>query len=389
MIKKIIREIQSCYSFPVHILLDHGCGKNFGDIAMLEAVTRKLCSVFPTATIAIVGHPPVDELLRTEPRIRVTGTQNIDADAHDMLFVCGGGNLTELFAREVHRRCDNMEAFLRKKKAVVLTGQQLGPFQSKDPAERLKHCLRQATFVGVRDIDSLRFCEEAGIPNENFGMTGDDSLGLAPALASNIDAILKENSLERGKFLAINVRLGSYVPEHREHLSLIAHIFDALSEQLSLPMLFVPISLNSFDSDREAATELKTMMLRSFTVLETSNLEASDIKGILGAAYGAVGTSWHFCTFTLSMGKAAVCLYSGEYYGQKGRGLASFWGDERLAIQLPEEKPALVAQSILQTFSNQALQKNVLEKTKQAERIWNTFFEETLPVLTKTHRGEV
>lgn len=373
----------------MRILLDHGCGKNFGDIAMLEAVSRKLCSVFSDTTVKVIGNPPVDKLLRTEPKISVTGTQGIDADAYDMLFVCGGGNLTELFTREVHRRCDNMEAFLAKKKPVVLTGQQLGPFQSKEPAERLNHCLKQTTFVGVRDIDSFRFCEETGIPKENFGMTGDDSLGLAAAPISDIDSILKENSLERRKFLAINVRLGSYVPEHREHLRLIARIFDSLSEQLSLPMLFVPISLNSFDSDREAATELKTMMLRPFTVLETSKLQASDIKGILGASYGSIGTSWHFCTFALSMGRAAVNLSAGEYYGQKGRGLASFWGDERLGVALPQEVPTLIAKNMLQTFADQTLQKNLLEKTKQAQRIWNAFFEETLSVLTKTHRGEV
>lgn len=40
------------------------------------------------------------------------------------------------------------------------------------------------------------------------------------------------------------------------------------------------------------------------------------VKGVLGRAWGAVGTSYHFCTFAASMGVPVACLYDGSYYSK-------------------------------------------------------------------------
>jgi hypothetical protein len=72
----------------------------------------------------------------------------------------------------------------------------------------------------------------------------------------------------------------------------------------------------------------------SIKVMGTDELTPATARGMLGCAFGAIGVSHHFCTFALSEAVPAICIHEGAYYEQKGRGIAAFWGDERLSSPL-------------------------------------------------------
>lgn len=53
----------------------------------------------------------------------------------------------------------------------------------------------------------------------------------------------------------------------------------------------------------------------------------SDVKGTLGLVDAAVGSSYHFSLFALTMGTPAVGLYQDDYYRMKFEGLTRFYGE--------------------------------------------------------------
>ena len=338
---------------------------------MLEAMTLKLRKLHPSAAIRIVGHPPVSESIWNDARIEPTNCFDTAGEGYDRLHIAGGGNLNDLFETLLEQKCTLMQSFLNEKKTVTLSGQQLGPFRSKTQEEKLMQILKRVAWIGVRDTESLRLCAQYGIDPKRCELTGDDSLGLAPATTSNTTSILNTCGLQPKKFLAINMRMGTYVQEHRKHLPEIGTMFDALSQELSLPLLFVPISRNPIDDDTSAATELAKHMHARFHVLETEHRTASDIKGILGAAHGCIGTSWHFCTFALTQGIPALCLHGSDYYAQKARGICSFWKDERLAIPMEHTSEPSTVDRIAATLRDPELRTKLRTKSAEATLDWN------------------
>ncbi len=355
----------------MRLLLDHGCGRNFGDIAMLEAITLKLRHLHPSAAIRIVGNPPVSESIWNDARIEPTNCFDTTGEGYDRLHIAGGGNLNDLFETLLRQKCTLMQSFLNEGKTVTLSGQQLGPFRSKVQEEKLMQILKQVAWIGVRDTESLVLCTRYGIEPKQCELTGDDSLSLAPAAASKTISILNGYGLQQNQFLAINVRIGTYVQEHRKHLPGIGTMFEALSQKLSLPLLFVPISRNPIDDDKSAATELAKHMRTRFQVLETEHSTVSDIKGIIGAATGCIGTSWHFCTFAVTQGIPALCLHGSNYYAQKARGICSFWNDDRLAVPMEHMSEPSAIDRIAATLNDPELRTKLQKRSADAVQDWN------------------
>ncbi len=100
----------------MRLLLDHGCHKNFGDIAMLEAATLKLRKLHPEAVIRIVGNPPLSACVRNDARIEPTNCFDTTGEGYDRLHIAGGGNLNDLFMTLLQQKCTLMQSFLNEKK---------------------------------------------------------------------------------------------------------------------------------------------------------------------------------------------------------------------------------------------------------------------------------
>jgi polysaccharide pyruvyl transferase WcaK-like protein len=374
------------------ILVDHGDYGNLGDAAMVESVVRRLRFLIPGADLYVINRPELRAhiwdgrhvLPQSQYRVQafyphlvsnlpffwrynggwqkitcgltlmylkamgsarkirlslpVDGAESLGqfCEPFDALQVVGGGNLTDTFLGEMLRRGSIVLAFAEQNKPVMLTGQQLGPFTSYLTKSALARILPKACFLGLREAgDSLRFCKEAGLDEKAIEVMGDDSLGLPPTDDASTCKLLSKYSVKPGGFLAVNLRLSRYSAEHAAHVEKIAALIVHVARQFQMPVLIVPIALNPSDSDVISGKRLLEAMLGDRgSVIEENGLTPALVKGLIGKAFGAMGSSYHFCTFALSQGVPAICLYDGKYYSQKAWGLCDFWQDNRLGLWL-------------------------------------------------------
>jgi polysaccharide pyruvyl transferase WcaK-like protein len=295
----------------------------------------------------------------------------------DALHIAGGGSLTDLFLENLFRRCCLTFALAEQGKPVILTGQQIGPLRAPLAKAALARALRRADFAGARGrADSLRFCEQAALDPSRFEVMGEDSLGLVPASESSVLALLAELGLRPNRFLAINVRVESYTPEIAASVQDMAAVVDQLTDYLQMPALVVPVAYDEGDSDAASGRALaQNTRSADVVVLEGRGLTPAMVKGPLGKALGAVGVSYHFCTFALSQGVPAVCLHSGAYYSQKAREISGFWDDERLALPIGQLRAEHALKHILAAFEDGRTRNKLRASSKNACARWRSIFD--------------
>lgn len=290
----------------------------------------------------------------------------------DALLVAGGGNITDTFAWGLVQRVGLIRTFAEQRKPAVLTGQQIGPFTSRHSALLTARALRRASFVGVREpTASLDHVRSMGV--HRHALMGDDSFGLAVD-GERAVSLLRAAGLEPRKFLAVNVRAASYVPEVERHWNLIADLVRSLHERTGLPILVVAVAMGGKKSDIRSGHVLREAVGDCVVVLEGEDLSASAIKGVMGLAYGAVGVSYHFCTFALNQGVSAVCISDGAYYNQKGDGIASFWGDARLSLPLPGLDAETASRHVLSVLGDDHLRDGLVRRAEQATADWKQVY---------------
>ncbi len=420
----------------MRLLVDHGSSHNLGDTAMIEGVVLHLQRAFPNAQIAVVDHPRLVTHLYDSGRILRNNAYSIRIGGgtflgrlrffhryrkawqrwvqkallasiipfsgactlrlcnaqtgvltlgdycapFDALHIVGGGNLTDVFEPELFHRCCLIHAFLQQGKPVVATGQQLGPFRSYLYAMGLRKTLRKINFVGLREpTESVTLCKTACLSPDRFAVMGDDSFGLLADPPERVDPTLATLGLQPHRFLAWNVRFSRYNSSLESYLDHIAALAARIAGRFEMPLLVVPIALNPGDSDvaggKRLAERIKNVRV---AILEKPDLTPAFVKGVLGRAFGAVGASYHFCTFALSQGTPAVCIYDGPYYAQKARGLAAFWGESRLALALDGMDATSASESVCKLFHDASYREACRLRAMDAIKQWETTFEETV-----------
>jgi polysaccharide pyruvyl transferase WcaK-like protein len=418
------------------LLVDHGAYNNLGDIAQIEGAVSKLGSVLQGADIFVVDRPSIRTEIWNLPRVHRQNEYRVNPPLADLfarapfvwryadrwrrlteqlaliwlerlgapstirlrggdagngqraslgdfcapfdaLLVSGGGNLTDTFHGQLFHKCCLILAFTASGKPVVLTGQQLGPFRSPLFRRLLGNALRRARFVGLREPgDSLALCREAGVEPRRAEVMGDDSFGLRPVADTLVVSYLSERGLQPDRFLALNVRISSYAPELARRLDRIAALVDRLARELAMPVLIVPILVGSPTGDIASGMKVAALT-RSARVVSMDDEVATPalVKGIVGRAFGAVGTAYHFCTFALSQGVPAVCVYDGPYYAQRARGLAEFWGDARLDLSLGGAEPEAAATWIARVLQDRPWRAALARRAAQSVARWHEVFE--------------
>jgi polysaccharide pyruvyl transferase WcaK-like protein len=403
------------------ILVEHGALKNCGDSAMLEGVVARLSSQFQHAMLTLRTRPILETDIWNLKNIRLQ-TMQLDAPfgvnklvwhptwnrvAHlllqqpfdarriavgtesgrvslgewcaefDLLHIVGGGGMTDIWPSALWARCCLLHAFAALGKPVVMTGQQLGPFKSAVIRRSTQRALRRASFVGLREPTySYEVCRGAGMATNRYAVMGDDSFGMRAAAGELVDGVLNRFGLERSRFIAANIRIGDYVPLTDRRVRLFAEVLRNLSQTYGMPVLIVPIALKEDDSDIKSGYRLAEALGGGIVrVWDDSELSPSLAKGVAGAAFGAVGVSYHFCTFALSEGVPAVCIADGEYYTQKGQGICGFWRDERLSVQLADSGEQKLVKHIMDVFDDEAFRSRLAGYAPEAVTKWGEIFD--------------
>jgi polysaccharide pyruvyl transferase WcaK-like protein len=142
-----------------------------------------------------------------------------------------------------------------------------------------------------------------------------------------------------------------------------------------MPILIVPIQLVGSDSDVASGQKIvDAASSASVSLMRQHDLTAPLVKGVLGRAFGAIGVSHHFCTYALSQGVPAVCIYEGDYYRQKALALAASWGDNRLALPLRRLELATAARDIARVLKDETLRAKLFSLSKTATQRWRELF---------------
>jgi polysaccharide pyruvyl transferase WcaK-like protein len=406
---------------PVKVLLDHGAYQNIGDVSMLETVIRQCRKRFPSLNLHVIKNDfPSDvwnfKNVVTEPAYmprplfkkvlwftkrchsyktdrffskvflsyysKTTASTTLYykgekmkvrdfCSRYDGYLVSGGGNLNDTFYKVLFSKLILIKEFLQLNKPVMLTGQQLGPFTSLFFKQVTIKLLKNVNFMGLRDPgESAALCRKHGL---KFNVMGDDSLQLEPAEDSVVQHFLSENELKPKGFIAVNVRYADYAIQDERTLLHLASILQVLSNTLKMPLAIVPISFARHDSDVQTAIHMQTH-LKTLRVLRPSFFSPALIKGIIGQAFGAIGTSFHFCTYSLSQGVPAICIYKGDYYQQKARSIEMLWQGLALAWDINEITKATIP-AFLRFYNDPHLRKQLLKKSAQLKNNWQNIFE--------------
>lgn len=424
----------------MNLLVDSDSFGNLGDLSMVEAVVLQLHSLLPKARIHVLAPRSIGStiwdvsgIIRQTPytvrpfgddalsklrffrrhsglRQRATSMLTMDGlgcllragslsfrfevtdhttrdlarfcEQFDGLHIAGGGNLTDTFLPELFRKCCVIHAFAEQRKPIVLTGQQLGPFRSRSLRRALGRTLRRANFVGLRDPgESMSICSQARLDQGSFACMGDDSLGLPPADDLSIHKLLGCYGLRENEFLALNLRFTTYALKDPNCLQTLASLVDRLTTLLGMPILVVPIHVTGSDNDVLSGQKIADASSATIAVMHGNDLTAPLVKGILGKAFGALGVSHHFCTYALSQGVPAVCIYEGDYYRQKAQALAASWGDNRLAVPLKGLDPTAAATGIAAIVRDENLRARLSLVSEVATQKWRDLFQQKVTAI--------
>ncbi len=416
------------------LLVDHGASDNLGDLGMLEVALHQLSAYGPDIQLFVKDFPldriwnlpdiqridyqhPLPPYTLDGPggRIRkrllrslsykkrrllylfllgrglmragqagviVDGTRMkmIDwATRFDALFMAGGGDLNDVFGHQIWQRGCLIQSFAALGKPVVLSGQQIGPIRHRVSGQSLANALRKVQLIGLREpTESVQVCRMGRLEPGRYHVVGDDTFGLQDAASSEVRALLDAHGIESGRFIAVNIRVSSvYSPVAEQSLRAIASQAVALGKHYAMPLLVVPIALDPWDSDLVSGQRLAEYVPKGdIKILRDVLWTPSLAKALLGQAFGALGVSYHFCTFALQHGVPAIALYDGDYYQQKALGLAAYWGDERLARPLSQTR---TIQDIVAIFDDVNLRTRLAAQAGQDAARWKRFFDDRVP----------
>lgn len=141
------------------------------------------------------------QIVPTRPRraisaktIRVAGVSEANlyefCAPFDALHMVGGGYLTDTFPEVLVEVFCLALAFHQQGKPILLTGQQVGPFQSRVLRAHTRRLLNCARFAGLREpTGSVELCKQCGLDPRRFRVMGDDSFGLPWADEAEVLAV--------------------------------------------------------------------------------------------------------------------------------------------------------------------------------------------------------
>jgi polysaccharide pyruvyl transferase WcaK-like protein len=368
----------------------------FANLSLLDIARRKFWSgiyraFYASSNVHQAAFFSIIQKCKLASKIMLTGSDNITLGDYcanfDSLHVAGGGNLTDTFPYHLFHRVALMETFYIQQKPIILTGQQIGPFSSRLHKSLVIRALKHASFIGLREPTlSVEILQEGGVDRHKYSVMGDDALGLLNVDKSDEPLIKSRTHYHQYSYFVVNIRIGrTYAKEHEKHLRLLAQVVDQLASHYRLPALVVPIALQESDSDIESGHRLAALTTTAqVEVLEKSDLSPIDVKSIIGSSLGAVGVSYHFCTFALSQGVPAVCLFDGDYYKQKALGLAKYWRDQRIGLPLNGSDPSNVANHVIIVWNDHLLRERLVQLSAEVTSHWRRSFQSAIEVLCQS-----
>lgn len=225
----------------------------------------------------------------------------------DVVFTCGGGNLTSVWPEVLETRLYLFKWASRFKKKIILVSQTLGPFSDEHKIECQK-VLSNASWIGVRDKQFSY--QQIGLPVQ-FAV--DDAVFLEPEHNDQTKKLIAANQ----PILALSLRDCKGLALEKKQI--VAKTISRIASEKRLQTIFIPHHIPQ--GDVRIAQELKAMWSSTspFSIIEPIQ-RASVLKAITKESQLVVTMRYHQLIFALSTGVPAVGIYFNEYTQAKLNG---------------------------------------------------------------------
>lgn len=364
----------------MNILIESSnANRNWGDASMLHAAIRRLNGLVPAVSITLMNEQSsqvaeqypnvrplpyglrqawhhqrplwklldqkapgvVDRMSTTWPGLKNVLTQSkltmltrdpqpwrqflTYMDNADALLVSGGGFVTDVFSRRAEKVLNLIMLAHSRNVPVFMFSQGIGPLRSRRLRQKARRALQNVRFVAVREKRcSYPLLRSLGVDEHRITATGDDSVDLA----------FSARPEKLGTGIGANLRIASYSNLSDESVPAIGYILAQISENLSAPLLPVPIAHKGDDSDVESIRQMLEAAGKHSEA--TSALKTvDDVIRRVGKCRVVVTGSYHGAVFALSQGIPVIGISSSRYYDIKFNGLADMFG-EGLTLLHPE-----------------------------------------------------
>ena len=308
-------------------------------------------------------------------------------DSASAIIIPGSGSMNSLWWHDwLYPKAFTILAAFLSGKPTFMSSQGIGPpFTNRLDESVARRMFGACKLIGVRDgHESAKILKALGIDNEHIITTGDDALLFkSPDPLAAVNTEFQSIPQER-KVVGINLRdsssYGSKYPKLDTRY--MASFLDDIGKKNDLHFMFVPISLDSQDSDHKTAEAIIGQMVeKNRAQLVDKNWDAEQTRRLIGHTDLALGISYHFLLFALSSATPTLGIYQNAYYKQKLSGLFKLYGCPDQAIELNLESPILLSQS----FDRLLLQADsLLKELQQENKHLNTIFTSSRQRLTES-----
>ncbi|HKR35846.1 MAG TPA: polysaccharide pyruvyl transferase family protein [Steroidobacteraceae bacterium] len=304
-------------------------GVNLGDEAILHSIVDQLRSSLPVREIVVFSRDPRDTLARhavdraLAMREMTREESRAEVQQLDLLILGGGGILydkgVEVYLREV--------ALAHEARIpVVIYAIGAGPLKQPESRQLVREHLTPAALVTVRDRQTLRLLQDAGVERE-MQLTADPALLLQPK-DLNSELLAREGLDTNRPLIAFSVREpGPAAPDiQAEHYqALLADTADFMIDRYDADVAFIAMEPRHKDLQQSHAVAARMYHARRAHILR-GDYTSHDVLALLARCTFAVGMRLHLLIFAALQSVPFVALP----YASKVTGLI-----EDLELQMP------------------------------------------------------
>jgi polysaccharide pyruvyl transferase WcaK-like protein len=275
----------------------------------------------------------------------------------DIFYSVGAANLTDFCLGPcVIYKCWIYRTAGDSVKISAIGPQGIGPLHTPWARKLICNAFSSVNFIALRDYkESYKLISNLITDNVEINITGDEAFSLPVADDESINTYLNIAGLSIDeKFVVINFRETDYTKNTKYLAPKIANILDCLVSKFKIKLLFIPMSYDVHSTnDIDYGLTIRNLTNNpSYMKIGALTTDTRLIKGVVGRGLFSFGLSYHIHVFSLSLGKPAIILYTGEYYKYKSEGLTGYYKFPVSSFDLDTSNLEHIIEAICEIMTN-------------------------------------
>ncbi|HET9766666.1 MAG TPA: polysaccharide pyruvyl transferase family protein [Thermoanaerobaculia bacterium] len=284
----------------------------------------------------------------------------------EALVISGGGNLRSRWPEHLYQRAALVRWAQAIGKPVAFLGQTIGPELTAAERELLAPVLREARWVGVRELASLSLALDLGTPPERLDYQLDDAFHLDPRPPTSEEGS-RLPPLGDGPWVAVS--LHPFDVAGGEVMRAVAGQLAAFAGATRTRLVFVPHEATNGGGDERFARELTAHLPAGVESRVCPVLPAGVVRWLTGQASLVLASRYHALVFGLASCVPCLGVYEDEYTRIKLHGaLAQASQESRWCLPLAGAGEGALAARALELWDCRDAVRSALEERRPARR---------------------